>query len=486
MVTTVIPSRPALDGAFYDHRVKFGSSPLNGKAMSAEEFAQALQDPRSLPYMMQMASIAAVCALVAAQALLAEMRYYEKFAKEQASAEEQEPAKQTSQESQPLIDDKWQFYLEEMTRLLQLQAQQERHIENLLDDLVKNAVSDKLARVFAIEPLKAKILLWLDDPANRTDETKRDRVLLLFAKLNTIADFQVNLQLQRQNLPHNLQAVEEYLARNIELIMEERAVLAELVSAGVLNADAVKKYQAERAKQLKEQEKIYLQLFQTAIEYHNNNRSIDRLRPYTASSASYNDHAIASRLPAVSHTLQVWQATIRRPIVLVGTALTTDLAEKVRIWAKNDDLTDPTSTDLRQRRAELVALIKCPITGQPIEDPVRAADGQIYEREAIERRLKFSNLSPVTGMPFPNNDLVADDRIRAKVAEVRQLIVDLDARIEKVAAVEQAKAAAIPTPSAPAASVEHVKSAAPMPAEPSAPEEEKERRKTSPPGGLTL
>lgn len=48
----------------------------------------------------------------------------------------------------------------------------------------------------------------------------------------------------------------------------------------------------------------------------------------------------------------------------------------------------------------------CPITGEPMRDPVVAADGHTYERSAIARWLSTSNKSPLTGAILAHKDLV--------------------------------------------------------------------------------
>ena len=48
----------------------------------------------------------------------------------------------------------------------------------------------------------------------------------------------------------------------------------------------------------------------------------------------------------------------------------------------------------------------CPITGEPMRDPVVAADGHTYERTAISRWLSTSNKSPLTGAILAHKDLV--------------------------------------------------------------------------------
>lgn len=49
----------------------------------------------------------------------------------------------------------------------------------------------------------------------------------------------------------------------------------------------------------------------------------------------------------------------------------------------------------------------CPITQELMIDPVATADGQIYERRAIEQWLEKSDKSPLTNLPLKNKDLIA-------------------------------------------------------------------------------
>ena len=44
-------------------------------------------------------------------------------------------------------------------------------------------------------------------------------------------------------------------------------------------------------------------------------------------------------------------------------------------------------------------LLACPITLRVMDDPVLCDDGHLYEREAIEKWLQQSNISPVTRQP---------------------------------------------------------------------------------------
>jgi hypothetical protein len=57
---------------------------------------------------------------------------------------------------------------------------------------------------------------------------------------------------------------------------------------------------------------------------------------------------------------------------------------------------------LKQRSDALSHLVICPITHEPMVDPVSAADGQTYERRAIEAWIKKGTvpISPLTGEPL--------------------------------------------------------------------------------------
>jgi hypothetical protein len=58
----------------------------------------------------------------------------------------------------------------------------------------------------------------------------------------------------------------------------------------------------------------------------------------------------------------------------------------------------------------------CPITGEPMIDPVVAADGHTYERSAIARWLSTSNKSPLTGSVLPHKDLVPNYMLLSSLA----------------------------------------------------------------------
>lgn len=66
---------------------------------------------------------------------------------------------------------------------------------------------------------------------------------------------------------------------------------------------------------------------------------------------------------------------------------------------------------LKQRSEAFSELFVCPITHEPMQDPVSAADGQTYERRAIEAWLKKGDLegavptSPLTGEPLKDKTL---------------------------------------------------------------------------------
>ncbi|KAI7842497.1 hypothetical protein COHA_003851 [Chlorella ohadii] len=77
--------------------------------------------------------------------------------------------------------------------------------------------------------------------------------------------------------------------------------------------------------------------------------------------------------------------------------------------------------DLMHRRFNSLL---CPITLEPFEDPVVAADGRIYERRAIEDWLyrEGNNNSPLTNQPLPHKMLMPCDAMRHCVAEVVEFV----------------------------------------------------------------
>ena len=66
---------------------------------------------------------------------------------------------------------------------------------------------------------------------------------------------------------------------------------------------------------------------------------------------------------------------------------------------------------LRERSEQLSELVVCPITHEPMVDPVSAADGQTYERRAIEEWMRKGPrkgavpTSPLTGEPLKDTTL---------------------------------------------------------------------------------
>uniref|UniRef100_A0A7S4URN4 U-box domain-containing protein n=1 Tax=Paramoeba aestuarina TaxID=180227 RepID=A0A7S4URN4_9EUKA len=62
---------------------------------------------------------------------------------------------------------------------------------------------------------------------------------------------------------------------------------------------------------------------------------------------------------------------------------------------------------------EELELMRCPITLTPLIDPVLAADGHTYERNAIELWFQSGQrISPMTGEPLPNLNLIPNYIVR--------------------------------------------------------------------------
>ena len=62
----------------------------------------------------------------------------------------------------------------------------------------------------------------------------------------------------------------------------------------------------------------------------------------------------------------------------------------------------------------------CSITGQIMIDPVMAADGYTYEREAIAKWLQAKDISPKTGAKLDDKKLTANFDKRSDILEFLQ------------------------------------------------------------------
>ncbi|KAJ0411609.1 hypothetical protein ATCC90586_004078 [Pythium insidiosum] len=76
--------------------------------------------------------------------------------------------------------------------------------------------------------------------------------------------------------------------------------------------------------------------------------------------------------------------------------------------ADNEDDDGRVSVPLESCPDQLI----CPITGCPMADPVVAADGHTYEREAILHWFATSNKSPMTGMQMPTTQVFPNFTLR--------------------------------------------------------------------------
>lgn len=64
-------------------------------------------------------------------------------------------------------------------------------------------------------------------------------------------------------------------------------------------------------------------------------------------------------------------------------------------------------------------LFACPITHELMRDPVIAADGYSYEREAIQFWFDSGNdTSPMTNLQLPHTRLVANQTLRIAIENV--------------------------------------------------------------------
>ena len=72
------------------------------------------------------------------------------------------------------------------------------------------------------------------------------------------------------------------------------------------------------------------------------------------------------------------------------------------------------------RMEEPPAEFVCPITMLPMLEPVVTADGQTYERHAIQGWLLTHNTSPATGAVLPHKELAPNFALRKAIERGRR------------------------------------------------------------------
>ena len=93
------------------------------------------------------------------------------------------------------------------------------------------------------------------------------------------------------------------------------------------------------------------------------------------------------------------------------------------VWVGTHEFTaaqpSPTEAPPAQSAAppSLAAVVRCRLSGQPLQDPVVAADGWTYERSALEAYLAGGgSTSPVTGQPLGSSLLRPNFALRDLLA----------------------------------------------------------------------
>ena len=76
--------------------------------------------------------------------------------------------------------------------------------------------------------------------------------------------------------------------------------------------------------------------------------------------------------------------------------------------------------------------LTCPITLRTFRDPVKAADGHTYEREAIVKWITVHGTSPLTRQVLDVNGLLSDHHMREKVGQRTSSAGPSDVKYEPV------------------------------------------------------
>mmetsp|Transcript_6818 Transcript_6818/g.17703 ORF Transcript_6818/g.17703 Transcript_6818/m.17703 type:complete len:157 (+) Transcript_6818:82-552(+) len=109
--------------------------------------------------------------------------------------------------------------------------------------------------------------------------------------------------------------------------------------------------------------------------------------------------------------------TVVKPEALPTTAAQKPLPPPVLVAASysafNEDAVDP------DRLRFLPHSMRCPITGDPMRDPVVASDGHSYERVAIMRWLETAHAtSPLTNLPLDHREVTTNHALREAIREL--------------------------------------------------------------------
>ncbi|CAM9103246.1 unnamed protein product, partial [Heterosigma akashiwo] len=108
-----------------------------------------------------------------------------------------------------------------------------------------------------------------------------------------------------------------------------------------------------------------------------------------------------------------------------------DLDKKTQHTAEGPDLDEAPSASLKRSPGEMPDNILCPITLQVFLDPVVAADGQTYERFAIEAWLSRSARSPLHGVPLPTNLVYPNRNLKVPAPPPARRPALIDALLER-------------------------------------------------------
>ena len=91
----------------------------------------------------------------------------------------------------------------------------------------------------------------------------------------------------------------------------------------------------------------------------------------------------------------------------------------------------PTARRIPDDTVALPGMPCCTITGEPMIDPVVAADGHTYERNAIARWLQTSDKSPLTGSLLPHKNLVPNYVLVSSLQEAADVAAVADMQQEQ-------------------------------------------------------
>ena len=88
------------------------------------------------------------------------------------------------------------------------------------------------------------------------------------------------------------------------------------------------------------------------------------------------------------------------------------------------------STSIKTQSDAFSEILKCPISGEIMEDPVMSPGGHTYERKYIENWIQIKKISPLTKKPLNKNDLRVNFAVKNMIETYNSNCVNRNIKID--------------------------------------------------------